>query len=331
MLPTGKEITNAIKSLGLTLVLIFLAGLMTFLANSTDAKIVIFVCLSIFLGSLTAWFIYLFSFNSNREINDMVEKYSARVHECQNHTNNLQEYCRKIEVKDNLLKLILDKRDILDLEKKVPNNTEIIVMTSKFVPEKGIVRPIIVDNIRKGVMYNYLIPSDDSDTTDYIKTTTMWWIDFKTVFTEKDECSRLLERSDKNDIVFSHDFNTLLSRCKKFHEMHKDDQNYTLIEDTLKTDIFIYFKKKIQTYKINEKYSFITIIMYLKDNISNDWDVIIKLPTSEDNDKYTAYLVPDENQSEKKNLVKSIRRFCDVHQGAEKYDIFDENEADFKW
>jgi len=327
-LPTGKEIKNFIFSQSITLIVLLIAWI-SGVVNNMGAKIVLSVCIPIFIGALVAWIIYLFTFHSNREFNNLIERYNARVQECQTHTNSLQKYCRYIELKENLLKLILDKQDISDLEKRVPNDTEIIVMTSKFVLEKKAFMSIIVNNIRKGVMYNYLIPSDDRNTTDYFKTAVIWWDDFKTMFTQKERCSELLERPAPKEIVFSRGFMDLLSRCKKFHEMQKDDQDYEEIKEALKNDIFDYFKGKIRAYKIDEKYSFITIIMYQKEANSINYDVIIKLPTSDNNEEYTAYLVPDKN--EKPNLVQSIRRFCDVHRGAERYDIFSQHKADFKW
>jgi len=331
-MPQEKKFANFLKNIGINIVLLLITGITVSMNNDNiKTENIFFVCSSVFCGSLVAWIIYLFVFNSNSEFNDLIEKYSERVNECQSHTNSLQEYCRKIVLKDNLFNLILDKYEIFNLEKNVLNNIEIIVMTSKFVLEKKIIKPIIVDNIRKGVLYDYLIPSDDRDTTDYIRTATIWWEDFKAMLTDKKICLELLDRSNKNEIVFSQDFNALLSRCKEFHEMQTNDQNYTVTENTLRKNILDYFKKKIQTYKINENYSFITIIMYQKDNTSNDWDVIIKLPTSDDNEEYTAYLVPDENQSEKQKLVKSIRRLCDVNQRAKKYDIFSQHKEDFKW
>ena len=326
-----NKFVNFFKNIGINAVLLLVAWVSGVLIPNVNPENAFFVSLSIFLGSIVAWLIYLFTFNSNREFNDFFEKYNVRLQDCQNHTNSLQEYCRKIDVKDNLLKLILDKQKILDLEKNVPNDTGIIVMTSKFVLEKGIVKPIIVDNIRKGVKYNYLIPDDNRDLTDYINTATMWWEDFRAMLTDKKICLELSNRSNKNENVFSQDFKALLTSCKEFHEMLVNDQNNTLTESTLKNNVLDYFKKKIQTYKIDAKYSFITIIMYKRSKINNEWDVIIKLPTSEANDEYTAYGVPDNNHVEKRKLVDSIQRLCDVNQRAKKYDIFSKHKENFKW
>lgn len=197
-----------------------------------------------------------------------------------------------------LSKYILNSALITELESSSGNNRRIVVMTSKFTLDKGKLLQVILDNIRKGAIYEYLVPSevqddgvvDGGDHENFKLVYRAWWNQFlKDLHTElnDDYCVEYKELYDKARTAKS-------TRDKKL----------------LKSSAEQYFKKHVKEYRIGIEHSLVTLILYQQEpSPSDNWKIIMKLPSISDDDYY-AFLVPDEEQKEKTVLIQGVNKFC---------------------
>ncbi len=202
-----------------------------------------------------------------------------------------------------LSKYILDEDQITALESSKQKDERIIVMTSKYHLDTGKLLKIILDNIKKGVIYQYVVPGEKTrgknpkiignHHSDFIITYTNWWNSFKEDLL-KDESPEIIE-------TYHPDYQKL-----KREVTHAGLQ----FSDAVKEMAQKYFASHVQEFLVNKDYSLVTIIMYQKGTITDhNYDIIMKLPTISD-DNYYAFKIPDEEKVEKQNLSNIIEAFC---------------------
>ena len=159
------------------------------------------------------------------------------------------------------------------------------------------------NNIKKGVIYQYVVPGEKSrgknprirghHHDDFIITYTNWWDNFKKDLLNK-EPSEIVE-------TYHPDYQKL-----KEEAIHGGLQ----LSDAVKVMAQKYFASHVQEFLVNKDYSLVTIIMYQKGAVTDhDYDIIMKLPTVSD-DNYYAFKIPDEEKVEKQNLSNIIEAFC---------------------
>ncbi len=184
----------------------------------------------------------------------------------------------------SLAKYILDKPEIAELEKNVCGK-QIIVMSSKFALDTRDLQNIILDNLRKGIQYVYLIPEQESVSYEMNLFRTMvmnWWTTLKSSFMKEKSKSFMCDE------------------YKKILKLVESGQPRKAL-DQLKE----YFCSHIKFVLIAREYGIVTVVMYQRNN-DFQWDTIIMLPIS-DNDEYYAFQIPDAEGTEKKELEKKIQ------------------------
>lgn len=234
----------------------------------------------------------LVSQNYENYIKDIIDGFSVNISQLD------------FEVKQLVLsKYILDEDQITALESSKQKDERIIVMTSKYHLDTGKLLEIILNNIKKGVIYQYVIPGEKTKGknprikgnhhSDFIITYTNWWENFK-----KD-----LLNNESPEIM------------KTYHPDYQKLKEEAMLggaqlSDAVKEMAQKYFAFHVQEFLVNKDYSLVTIIMYQKGAITDhNYDIIMKLPTVSD-DNYYAFKIPDEEKVEKRNLSNIIEAFC---------------------
>ena len=216
-----------------------------------------------------------------RSISQYNASFDENVEKFNNSVDKLNEYITQF----SLAKFILDKPGIAKLEKETSGN-QIIVMSSKFGLDTGDLRNIILDNLKKGIKYVYLIPEQDSidyEMGQFYQMVESWWEAFKASFLK-----------EKSKPFMCEDYQALL----KLAESGNNDNALTKLHK--------YFCEHIHYVTIAKEYGIVTVVMYQKKNEFNQWDTIIMLPISSKDDYY-AFQIPDAEGAEKKELEKKIQ------------------------
>ena len=185
-----------------------------------------------------------------------------------------------------LSEYILDKQKISELEGNVGKNKKIIVMSSKFGLDCGELQNVILDNLRKGIQYIYLIPEEDSkelEMTFFREMVENWWNMMSHSF-----------QKDKPKAFMCDEYKGIL---KTAVEKSKEE---ALLE------LKAYFCRHISYVTIAKEYGIVTVVMYQKEDAFLKWDTIIMLPIS-DNDDYYAFRIPGAEGAEKRELERKIQ------------------------
>ncbi|MCM1295819.1 MAG: hypothetical protein NC311_09785 [Muribaculaceae bacterium] len=211
-------------------------------------------------------------YNTSFDKND--EKFS-------NNLDKLGEYITQF----SLAKFILDKPGIAKLEKETTGD-KIIVMSSKFGLDTGDLKDIILNNLKKGITYVYLIPEQNSiefEMDQFYRMVKNWWEAFKSSFSR-----------DKKKSFMSDNYQALLESAESGNK------------DNVLTELHKYFCEHIRYVIIAKEYGIVTIVMYQKKEGFNQWNTIIMLPISSKDDYY-AFQIPDAEGAEKKELEEKIQ------------------------
>lgn len=228
--------------------------------------------------------------NLKDDANRTIEELSSNVSQINDQVNQL-----------TLSKYILDEEQITALESGMFCDGRIIVMTSKFHLDTGKLLQIILNNIKRGAIYQYIVPGQKSRGknkkisgtyhVDFTHAYTHWWNLFK------------------QDLLYTETPDILSTYHPDYQKLKKDALNAGDIED-IKKDAQLYFSAHVQEYLVSTDYSLVTIIMYQKGAITDhNYDIIMKLPTISDGNYY-AFKVPDEEKAEKRSLSDIIEGFC---------------------
>lgn len=199
-----------------------------------------------------------------------------------------------------LSKYILNEEQITKLESSTIDGSKIVVMTSKFHLDSGKLLKIIINNIKKGIIYQYIVPGEfidgkihGMDHNDFKTVYLNWW----SIFLDD-----LLINEEENEIKkYNRDYQTIK---RKALSLGKSQFN------KIKNEAKKYFEKHVEEYLVGNGYRLVTIIMYQKGlSTQHNYDIIMKLPTVSD-DNYYAFKIPDEEKIEKKGLIEIIESIC---------------------
>lgn len=192
---------------------------------------------------------------------------------------------------------VLNSKQIEEIERNTGCNQRIVVMASKFKLDKKFM-PIILDNIRKGAKYEYLVPQicqnnlgDECSHENFKRIYNSWWRQF---IEEAKKDINSMGRS-RNDIYCGEYF-YLIRKCRE------NRKNYV-------NELKQYFEKHIIERSIDCEHSMHTIILYQQKACEPCWTIVMSLP-SVSNEDYYAFLVPDFKPEEKTALAQVILNFC---------------------
>lgn len=247
---------------------------------------VVLVCLFVLTILLATGFmrVKFMEDDVSKKTNDSIANFNAAFEENVQKFNNSIHKLNESITQFSLAKYIKDKREISELEKNACGK-KIIVMSSKFNLDTGDLQKIILDNLRKGITYVYLIPEQDSPgyELDLFRTmVTSWWNTLEASFFK-----------EKPQTFMDADYKQILGLVK------------SATREEVLGQLRDYFCKHIQFVMIAKEYGIVTVVMYQREN-DFQWDTIIMLPIN-DNDDYYAFQIPDAEGAEKKELEKKIR------------------------
>lgn len=288
--PIGIALSTAITVTGISLfTIVGLVAKIAELASSVDLISIPkgwFVALAIFC-SIFIVAVLIIAFISTISLFKIKIGLSS-INDCISHIESATNLLSSETQKASMSKYILNGDEISEIEKNVVGEARIVVMTSRFLLDKGKLLDIILNNIRKGVTYEYLIPQEGAYQRDFQKVYQSWWHKFLESISSKEQ----------RDIVYSKEYNEL----KKISA-----ENPKLFQKKAKE----YFKKHVKELLINKEHNLVTIIMYQQEPQPSDkWEVIMKLPTVTEDNEYYAFHIGDEEKAEKTNLINCIENLC---------------------
>lgn len=263
------------------------------------AMIVLLVCIGLFLVGM--FFIACASIVALVRIKmldqDIREEANGSIEELSRNINQLKDQVNQL----TLSKYILDEEQITALESGMFCGGQIIVMTSKFHLDTGKLLQIILNNIKRGAVYQYIVPGQKvgekrnkitgNHHSDFTLAYTMWWDLFQ------------------KDLLCAESPEIFSTYHPSYQKLKEDALKAGNIE-AVKKDARLYFSARVQEYLVSIDYSLVTIIMYQKGAATDhNYDIIMKLPTVSDGNYY-AFKIPDEEKAEKKSLSDIIESFC---------------------
>ena len=186
-----------------------------------------------------------------------------------NHLNMLDHIIKKLEIAGN----IINKSKLLEIEKSVPSNTDIIIFSSKYKLDKEF-KSTIINNIKRNITYKYIVSGAESSSPSHIKFMQIvksWHTDY--INTISCDCST------KKRQIFSK---------KQFAEGH---------------DSFFY--NRVKEYCSPYMYDILTIMLY--GNTKGSYHVIVNLPFEREG--YYSYILP-ENSIETNKIIDGVISMC---------------------
>ncbi len=203
---------------------------------------------------------------------------------------------------------LLNKQQLATLEGSVGDDYDceraekrrIMVTSSEFVLETSDpkFKEAIVQNLRKGVVYKYLIPeSTENEPLKFSSMLLSWVHIYAKHILSKEGCEELLEL-EKDMSISSHwcgEYKGTIRRAKKFWEKYEKSRGaHTELEwentaFQLFSEVLGLFKEHVLVYKANNGIFAVTMAAY---EFKEGWRAIVKLPTeSNDDEVYFSFSV----------------------------------------
>lgn len=179
---------------------------------------------------------------------------------------------------------IINKNKLMDIESHVPSNTDIIIFSSKYRLDEEF-KPIIINNIRRGVTYKYIVSGADSSSPKHMRFTQIveeWYHDYKDLVV-KEQQYLVIKNKGKSKGRQGSVNNCSKEECDKFFFDHIKEYCSPFESDTL------------------------TIMLYRKGRGNDLYSVVVNLPSKKEG--YYSYILPD-NNDETSNIIDSILGIC---------------------
>jgi len=295
---------------------------------TTGIIITIAIVIAVFLSSFIAYLI----FRKRKYDKDVEICFRERYTDLATAAKKLYEQEQAKSINDyeeyqNYKGCVVTTEELCKLEMKVgnefikrrqqnyPDPPRIYIFTSKFVLEGNDLRKIVIDNIRNGVIYYYIIPNSvDDSVDDYIgnfrEIVYGWFCDLFGMFsTDNDK----IKNFQKSIAATKKDTNW----CPKYKSIIESypTSNIRLFNEKRLLELF---KDSVEFLKTGLKmsckaadYFYATVIMYQMEkerDKPNSWTVLLKLPTGTGKD-YNALQLDSQNP-EKKELIDCIKKYC---------------------
>lgn len=173
---------------------------------------------------------------------------------------------------------IINKKKLMDIEKSVPRETDIIILSSKYKLDEEF-KPIVINNIKKGIVYKYIVSGANKQSPKHVRflqVVKSWY----SAYIETNNCIATdIKRKPKGRKVATH---PTVDYDKQFYD-------------------------HIQEFPSPFENDILTIMLYRKKNGNYNYDVIVNLPSEKK--EYFSYKLSD-NSSETGELIDSILSIC---------------------
>lgn len=234
--------------------------------------------------------------------NSYIEEFNTNLSNCRENCNNILLQACELEKEKNCIESctkdfsenvdrlyglvtemeiagnIINKNKLMDIESHVPSNTDIIIFSSKYRLDEEF-KQIIINNIRRGVTYKYIVSGADSLSPKHMRFTQIveeWYYDYK------EQQSLVLKNKGKSKGRGSVN-NCSEEECENFFFDHIKEYCSPFESDTL------------------------TIMLYRKGHGNDIYSVVVNLPSKKRG--YYSYILPD-NNDETSNIIDSILGIC---------------------
>ena len=227
-------------------------------------------------------------------------------------SKKLMDILRKITTSTDLLKYVADGEKLLKIEGSVGDcgvtAPKIYVQSSKFELEtsNSIFAKMLLENLRKGVQYRYLIPNYKINPEEYDRFEDMilsWWNDYASFLYDKDICDKLV--SQGINPCWNNEYKRYVSTASNYWK------NTTSLKKwkQLAQELHKLFLERIVVYTAEESRFYIVTAIYQVGN--NLWKAIVKLPTEylddDINDYYSFVVFGEEEESSDNSFIKKFR------------------------
>mgnify|MGYP003290885574 CR=1 FL=1 len=209
----------------------------------------------------------------NKGIEGCVEVLSQQL-------NRFESVVTELEIAGN----IINKRKLMEIEKNVSQGTDIIIFSSKYKLDEEF-KPIIINNIKKGVTYKYIVSGADSSSPSHMRFMQIvesWYCEYKKSFHKEIKGTAIKDKKrTKAGQIFANKYPT--------------------------TDYENDFYDHIKEYCSPFAYDTLTIMLYRKAQGNTNYHVIVNLPSEKDG--YYSYILP-ENNAETNKIIDAIIAMC---------------------
>lgn len=240
--------------------------------------------------------------------NPSLEGFTSNLSNCNENCVDLQVQMDKLEEKNKLIESyvnifsqdidklyglvaemeiagsIINKKKLMEIEKNVPKGTDIIILSSKYKLDEEF-KPIVISNIKKGIIYKYIVSGANSSSPKHIRflqVVESWYSAYRESFI------------DGQQQIYMQSTNRRKGKGKQ-------------VVTTTEIDYDKQFYNHIQEYPSPFENDILTIMLYRKKTGNYNYDVVVNLPSEKKG--YFSYKLSD-NSSETGDLIDSILSIC---------------------
>lgn len=177
---------------------------------------------------------------------------------------------------------IINKKKLMEIEKNVPKETDIIILSSKYKLDEEF-KPIVINNIKRGIIYKYIVSGANVESPKHIRflqVVESWYSAYKESINNREQLDYIVSKQRKS----------------KGRQMVRSTVDYDK-----------QFYEHIQEFPSPFENDILTIMLYRKKSGNYNYDVIVNLPSEKKG--YFSYKLSD-NSSETGDLIDSILSIC---------------------
>jgi hypothetical protein len=255
----------------------------------------------------------VFSKDRNEEIRGVIENQPQTCKEIQKNLVAIQNaagHLQSVLVGSVVEKSVMSGNEVDSLEASVTNGKRIIIFTSKFILEgKDEFSKVIIQNFRKGVKYEYLIPDASSSPQGaldkYWDCVKSWYDSFSCFLANVEAAQKLLGEatslgsvSEWNSAYKKLIDDFILASSKQGVQRNKEIKRIRAAAQKL-------FCSQMQQFALEPSLFFVTVAMYQQPDYK--WRAIIKLPTEKPEENFVAFSLDHANITERDSFFSSIQ------------------------
>lgn len=178
---------------------------------------------------------------------------------------------------------IINKKKLMEIEKNVPKETDIIILSSKYKLDEEF-KPIVINNIKKGIIYKYIVAGANIESPKHIRflqVVESWYSAYKESINNSEQLKYIAVKQ------------------------RKSKGRQIIVRSTVDYDKQFY--EHIQEFPSPFENDILTIMLYRKKSGNYNYDVIVNLPSEKKG--YFSYKLSD-NSSETGDIIDSILSIC---------------------
>ena len=246
----------------------------------------------------------------------LIEKINEKSCDFDELEKNLNKVVDVVRAQSEIFKYIYGETQLMELEGSVKSGYSIYIKTSKFNLEtrNKKFRNMLINNLRKGVYYKYLIPSTSTESfNDMILD---WWKEYSSFLKSEQDCDELYKKKEKD---WDNEYVGHLENARQYWKNKELDNLKQLPKSLL--DLF---NQQFLAYTAESNTFGLTIAFYEMDH--HKYKAIVKLPTDIENysEDYSFIVFGDKEKSRDNTPLVSdfLNNFSDERT---KYDINNKN------